>query len=79
MREARCVDLPDEERIRALIESAVAEWRATLSKRPVEARTLLKLVVDGRFVFTPRRNETSEFYEFTGTGRCAASHSRDVT
>ena len=46
----------------------LADWRGLLTKHVAQARQILRKLVEGRLVFTPKEDATGQYYEFRGQG-----------
>lgn len=44
----------------------LTDWHGVLERHPVQARQLLRKLLDGRLILTPRIDETGRWYEVTG-------------
>jgi len=45
-----------------------APWTGLLQRQTAEARQILRKLLVGRLVFTPREDEEGKYYEFAGKG-----------
>jgi hypothetical protein len=48
--------------------SRLTDWQGLLRREPQHSRQILKKLLLGKLVFTPKTNETGRFYEFAGKG-----------
>ncbi len=46
----------------------LADWRGLLTKHVAQARQILRKLIDGRLVFTPKTEAGGQVYEFKGQG-----------
>ncbi len=53
--------------LRDQMRTRLESWGALLGRNPAEARPILRLLLTGRLVVTPRQLPDGRFYEFTGT------------
>jgi hypothetical protein len=54
-------------KVHAQLRAYLDEWRKLLSKHVGQARQILRKLVDGKLVFTPKENANGKrYYEFTG-------------
>jgi len=58
----------DVERLRRTLGEWLDDWRGLLRRQPVQARQILRKLVAGRLIFTPRIDEQGRHYEFGGHG-----------
>jgi DNA invertase Pin-like site-specific DNA recombinase len=58
----------DPKRIEADLYERLADWRGVLRRHVSETRQILRKVIVGRLVFTPREKTGARWYEFTGQG-----------
>ena len=56
----------DRGRLTEELAGRLTDWREVVAGQPAQARQLLRTLLVGRFVFTPRRDETGAYYEFSG-------------
>src|SRR5262249_55906679 len=56
------------QRLRRDLCARLEDWRGLLRRQPVQARQILRKLVAGRLIFTPKIDEEGRFYEFTGHG-----------
>jgi hypothetical protein len=54
--------------LRGTLRARLADWQATLRRQPVEARHVLRPLLQGRLVFTPKADDRGRYYEVTGVG-----------
>jgi hypothetical protein len=59
----------------AEVRGRLAEWRAMLERQPIQARQILRKLLEGRFTLTPRKDATGRFYDYAGR----ASYGRLLT
>lgn len=52
--------------LRRALEERLADWQGLLRRRPIEARPILRRLIEGRRLFTPRATPEGRFYEITG-------------
>ena len=52
--------------LRRALEERLADWQGLLRRRPMEARPILRRLIEGRLLFTPRETPEGRFYEITG-------------
>lgn len=53
--------------LRATLTARLEGWSALLGRHPHEARPILRQLLEGRLVATPRQLPAGRFYEFTAT------------
>ncbi|MFQ5803603.1 MAG: recombinase family protein [Candidatus Methylomirabilales bacterium] len=55
-------------RLERTLRAKLGDWRGLLWRHVAEARQVLRKLLAGRLVFTPRQHEDGRYYEFTGEG-----------
>lgn len=58
----------DAARVSSNLRERLTDWQGLLQGQPVEARQILKRLLVGRLVFTPREDENGQYYESAGQG-----------
>ncbi len=58
--------------LRATIRTLLEDWQGLLRSIPTEARPILRQLLVGRLVLTPKQLPIGRFYEFTGTATYGA-------
>ena len=53
--------------LRRTLRARLEGWSALLGRHPHEARPILRQLIVGRLVATPRQRPEGRFYEFTAT------------
>jgi len=61
----RSLDTAD---LTANLRSRLTDWQGLLQRQTSEARQILRRLLVGRLVFTPKKDETGRYYEFVGQG-----------
>jgi hypothetical protein len=55
-------------RLRRTLDERLDDWRGLLRRQPVQARQILRKLVAGRLIFTPKADAQGHYYEFAGHG-----------
>jgi site-specific DNA recombinase len=55
-------------RVSSNLRERLADWQGLLHRQTAEARQMLRRLLVGRLVFTPREDEKGRYYEFAGQG-----------
>jgi site-specific DNA recombinase len=58
----------DGARLQASLHERLTDWQGLLQRQPAETRQILRRLLVGRLVFTPKQDETGRYYEFAGQG-----------
>jgi len=61
----RSLDTAD---LTANLRNRLTDWQGLLQRQTPEARQILRRLLVGRLVFTPKKDETGRYYEFVGQG-----------
>ena len=48
------------------LQTRLTDWQGLLHRQPVQARQILRRLLEGKLIFTPRREAAEAFYEVTG-------------
>jgi hypothetical protein len=56
----------DPETLAASVQARLTDWQGLLERQPAQARQILRKLLVGRLVFTPKADQTGAWYEFTG-------------
>jgi site-specific DNA recombinase len=56
----------DPETLAASVQARLTDWQGLLERHPAQARQILRKLLVGRLVFTPRTDASGAYYEFTG-------------
>ena len=56
----------DPAHIRRTLKAKIQEWRALLRGEPEAGRRVLKTLIEGQLIFTPKADDEGELYEITG-------------
>lgn len=55
-------------RVSSNLRERLTDWQGLLHRQTAEARQILRRLLVGRLVFTPRGDEKGRYYEFAGQG-----------
>ena len=58
----------DAARLCSNLRERLTDWQGLLHRQTAEARQILRRLLVGRLVFTPREDEKGRYYEFAGQG-----------
>ena len=56
-------------RVSSNLRERLTDWQGLLHRQTAEARQILRRLLVGRLVFTPREDEKGRYYEFAGQNR----------
>lgn len=59
---------PDAARLDLTLRERLRDWQGLLQRQTAEARQILRRLLVGRLVFTPREDANGRYYEFVGQG-----------
>ena len=57
--------------VRHDLHARIEDWRGLLRRHPAQGHQILKKLIDGRLLMTPRTEQSPSYYEFEGTGTLA--------